>query len=1269
MKKVFLITGAVLLGLIMSLAIAWWWLTSTRSGAEFALNQAGGALPSLSWSSLDGGLRGGLVISDLTLDEAGTGVSVDRLELAARLSLLPSPRVEVKWLRALGVTVDLPQGEPPDPDAPPFRMPDIASPVPVTVRELRVEELTLQPAGADAIRVDRIALAGRYHERLTLDALSVALPGVDASAAGHWGLSAPFSGDLELDVGYAVDAETRQQVEGRLSGRLDALTLDLDARGPARASGQVRVRELLEAMTLSIELEGEFSGWPGLDLAARDIELRASGPLDDWQASVATSLEGMDLPPNRLESELSGSTREIRVEPLRIDVFDGRLEARGRVALDPEPAATVALTINDIDVSPLYPDWPEQARLAGGMSLEATADLIALDDLDLSAPPTSLSLTGSGRFEPARDHLALDLNWNDLNWPPIADDSAPLFSSQSGRVELRGAISDWELEIEALLQTLNQPVARIQASARGDQVGARIDTLEVAAEPIGRLSASGPIRWSPEPGGQLSLALAAFDPGVFVPELPGRIDARMSLDMDSPTRFDVKVTDLGGTLRAQPLSGNGELSMHEQRPRAGQLELALGDNQLQVDSDDGERWQWRLAADALDQAWPQLSGRAELNGHFDPFSGNLSARGQISDSSWGDIQLASAELDAELGWHDPSAKVTLLMRDLDLNPWERVEQLEVRIDGNCDAHRVGINLTAGRGSLDLAGRGELPECLDDTTWRGALERLYIGETVAGNWSLDEPLPIEQSNGRLRAGAGCLVETQTRTGRICLRSLSLGEDSRVEAGIDQVPLDLLLLPLDPVFSVTTPLSGDVEADWSRTGGLGSVTGFLALGSGELKSLGGEQKLLEIDSVRLDLAPEDERFVLDLKAMLEGDSQISGRATLADLNRPADAAVEGRAQLDLPDIGVFNRLVPELDRLAGRLQGELQMAGLLRAPEIQGNARLGDGVIVHAPLGLNVTDIELTLDGDQTQATLSGRMLSGEGHLSLNGELAQRPDGWDYDLLIEGQQFSFADVDWLSLSASPRIQLNGGGERLELDGDIHVDRLRAGLPPGSEARVTASPDVRVRGETEDEDEAGGPAMSGRLGLHLGDDARLSAVGMQTELAGDIELLWEPDAPLPSGRGVIRLPEGSYRAYGQNLEINDGEIVFTGNPLDNPVLDIRAVRDIFGDPKVDEAGVQIRGNARNPDISLFTEPPTSAEKALAYVITGADFDHAGGQGAVNVGFYLLPRLFVSYGIGLFEAGNILSGRYELSERWGVRVVSGERDTGVDISFAIDR
>jgi translocation and assembly module TamB len=194
-------------------------------------------------------------------------------------------------------------------------------------------------------------------------------------------------------------------------------------------------------------------------------------------------------------------------------------------------------------------------------------------------------------------------------------------------------------------------------------------------------------------------------------------------------------------------------------------------------------------------------------------------------------------------------------------------------------------------------------------------------------------------------------------------------------------------------------------------------------------------------------------------------------------------------------------------------------------------------------------------------------------------------------------------------------------------------------------------------------------GSIALSLGDDVQMSAAGMETAIAGNLDLEWAAGDTLPDARGALELINGSYSAYGQNLEVTRGDVLFTGNPVDNPVLEVEAVREIFGDPQVEQAGVRIRGPARTAEISLFTDPPTSREKALAYILTGAEFDHAAGQGAFSVGFWVLPKLFVSYGVGLFDTGNVLAARYELSRRWGLRATSGERDTGVDASFIIDR
>jgi translocation and assembly module TamB len=260
----------------------------------------------------------------------------------------------------------------------------------------------------------------------------------------------------------------------------------------------------------------------------------------------------------------------------------------------------------------------------------------------------------------------------------------------------------------------------------------------------------------------------------------------------------------------------------------------------------------------------------------------------------------------------------------------------------------------------------------------------------------------------------------------------------------------------------------------------------------------------------------------------------------------------------------------------------------------------------------------------------------------------------------------------MTASPNLALAYTADRLELDGRLRIDRARLGLPPGSEDRVPNSPDVVVVGRDEQEDQTEAPPLRdivGNVELQLGNDVRLSAAGMETRIAGALELAWAPGRTLPLADGTLELVDGSYSAYGQNLRVTEGDVLFTGRPVDNPVLQIEAVRTIFGDPQVEQAGVRIDGPARDPEIELFTQPATSREKALAYIVTGAEFDHAAGQGAFNVGFFVLPKLFVSYGLGLFETGNVLAARYELSDKWGLRAASGERDTGMDVSFIIDR
>ncbi|TVS11894.1 MAG: hypothetical protein EA419_06680 [Wenzhouxiangella sp.] len=1280
MKKLLIIAVSLLLILILLTVSGWWWLTATQPGANWLLNRAAGAAPSLEWERLEGNLREGLVLEGITLDEAGTAVDIERLELAVRIHLPPSPRVDVHWLRVFDTNLHLPPAEDPVPEPEPVTLPDLSSPIEIRVREFLVETLTvhLSDAEAEPVRVDRLALSASYFDRLQLDSLALTLPELEAGLSGHWGLDAPFGGELDFDARYRIQPDLEQRLMARIHGDLDALVIDIDAQGPATKSGRIELDKVLSEPAFQIELSGDLGNWPGLDVALEGLEVSGQGRLENWELELAGRAVGPDIPDNQWRFTLGGNLEEVEIRRGRVDVLDGHVDLGGQARLADGPQARLNVGLHELDLTSLYPDWPDQALLEGRFDLDATPERLVVNGLSISAPPSPMSLTGQASWVLDSDELDLDLRWNDLNWPPVLDDTEPLFGSESGSVRLTGLLSDWRLELEAVLRFLDQPETRVEASASGSQAGANIRRLALDAGTAGTLLASGAVAWDPEPAGELDLRLDEFDPAWFAPDFPGRLNAELTLVARSPSQLHIDLRRLDGVVRDQVVSGSGQLEIDDEAARGGQLSLQAGDNALTLSSDEGQVWLIGLQADALNQLLPELSGQLSAEGRIDLEPGEVRLEADLSEAGWGEITVHGAHLETAFDWkaERPGGQLRLSLDDLDLNPWERVDQLELNIDGDCLAHTARLNLAGSRGNVDLGARGALDSCaLDDlSVWAGAIENLLIGDTAAGDWELNQPLELTVSADRIQASRGCLTDAGERHGRICLRALDLGlaESSRVEVGIEEVPMDLLLIPLDPVFSLTTPLSGELEAAWDVAEGLQRISGFLELGAGALKPLGTDDSLLDLESIRLDLLPEPDFLRITLDAALEGDSRLTGQAQLVDLNDLSSATLDARARLNLPDIGVFNRLVTELDDLGGRLTGEMQLSGALLGPSLDGQMRLDDGHLVHAPLGLRVEDLTLALDGTQEQASLSGHMRSGDGSLEISGDLELIENQWQLDTSIEGDRFQFADVSWLRLSASPTIRLQRSGEGLlTLDGDVQIDRLRAGMPPGAEQRVNASADVRVRGETEEDEIASELAevLQGRLGLDLGDDARLSALGMQARLAGDLEMTWNRQSLEPRARGVIRIPEGSYRAYGQNLEIDDGEIVFTGHAIDNPSLNIEAVRDIFGDPQVETAGVRIRGNARDPRITLFTEPPTSEEKALAYVVTGADFDHASGQAAISLGFYLLPRLFVSYGIGLFEAGNVLSGRYELSQRWGVRVVSGERDTGVDLSYAVDR
>jgi translocation and assembly module TamB len=65
----------------------------------------------------------------------------------------------------------------------------------------------------------------------------------------------------------------------------------------------------------------------------------------------------------------------------------------------------------------------------------------------------------------------------------------------------------------------------------------------------------------------------------------------------------------------------------------------------------------------------------------------------------------------------------------------------------------------------------------------------------------------------------------------------------------------------------------------------------------------------------------------------------------------------------------------------------------------------------------------------------------------------------------------------------------------------------------------------------------------------------------------------------------------------------------------------------------------------------------------------DALNGSSAFTVGKYLSPRLYLSYGIGLFEPGQVITLRYRLSKRWSFEAQNATDFNRASVYYRIEK
>ena len=203
-----------------------------------------------------------------------------------------------------------------------------------------------------------------------------------------------------------------------------------------------------------------------------------------------------------------------------------------------------------------------------------------------------------------------------------------------------------------------------------------------------------------------------------------------------------------------------------------------------------------------------------------------------------------------------------------------------------------------------------------------------------------------------------------------------------------------------------------------------------------------------------------------------------------------------------------------------------------------------------LRANLSGEHIAIDRFELRGPLGGTLsATGQARWLLVDGLRQP----QIDLQLSSQKLRVSNRADRRLTLSGQVSAQLAGQNLKVRGQLKADAALFVLP--DETTPTLSTDVVVRGGRNLQQGTSTVALvkpDVSVDLDLGPQFEVRGRGLQARLTGELNLRSTPALPAPRVYGVVRTASGSYRAYGQQLSIQTGELGFNG-PYDLSLIHI--------------------------------------------------------------------------------------------------------------------
>lgn len=1073
----------------------------------------------------------------------------------------------VVWIKSLDLGLVRVSPQPSAPASPWPSLPSSLSlPLDIKIERLHIEGVTIDAAGINAYELYARYRYVHQHHQITLQQMQLPTARVRGQMRIAERLPFALAGSIHLDTENG--------------------SADLGVHGSLQ---RMQLKGTVRASTVSVEMDGEFAAFdPQPFQRIQRLNLQATG-VDPHALLAAWPQAAFDLSAHIQPDPRGGATGEVQIRNQLTGPWSlQRVPLRSLSAQFSTDGTTLKLASSSVQLT------KGQINLRGTvqkerLALRAELSGIALQALDTGAPNDTLSGQAELSGSMASPRLTTRLNGRVLR----AD----------ADLTLNRAAPDLSVRVQKLLLSAGKG----SLSLSGSLDGKRQFNLH------GKLMHANPAQLrSGWPSGDINAELSS----------------QGSLDAASRAVLNLKFGP--SRLSGAPLSGVLDLEWARQRLARATANLNLAGNRILAHGAygaPGDRLQLMLDAPALSALGfgfgGALTGRLDLAGvpATPELVVNLKAQklhlpGRIS------VQALSLDGALRAGVNGPFN----LLLSADGVEGGGVKQASLRAHASGSRVHHSIDL---QGSLILAAQ---PYHLTlqalggwgahEPVWRGVLQHASVSGSPAVN--LQTPLALELGRERLVLGSG---KFSVAGGLVTLAGLTRQANGAMKSSGRAEGINLALLKPWLVLPLTQNLI--VDAAWDLAAdGHGSVTLLRRAGDVAFDSAQGPQAIgLNQGYAAFDWRAGRTHFDLKIDSHL---GRIVGQGVLPALPQKlsVNTPLTANFQLEIPDLAKLAAMTGGESVMGGGLSASVSVAGPLSHPNVRGPI-IGHHLLwLDRKTGVRLSggDLNAHLEGrrlilDRLRFAANGGEMLAQGYVDFSGRTPTAA------IKVDIQHFSVYDRADRRLVVSGQGMLSVTDRLIALTGKIRADQGRLTLP--KEGTPALSDDVMVIGRAQPEASAiSRLPLSVALTLDLGSHFVFDGQGLKVELSGQVDVKAHPGLA-PSARGQVRIVKGSYKAYGQELDIESGTITFVG-PLDNPNLNVRARRHL----STVGAGVDVLGSVAAPKLQLIANESMSERDKLAWLVLG----HAASDNAQDSNFLALAASSMAAGklnqqMGLFD------------------------------------